>query len=329
VKSIRGLYDPETKTLYLADWIGFQDQEETLVHELTHALQDQYFDLNAYEKNGGEVSLDRQFAKDSVVEGEAVALTLNYKLRDKNLDFTQLANIADENQISNVLEEKGRTAFGRPVPVNDVVSFAYIYGASFLQKYVKIYGWQGMGALFAHPPLSTQQVMHPEKYYLKKQVPIHIAIEDMSKGPLSGSKKIWEDSFGEYGLYLVLRQYIPEKRAFQSVKGWRGDALQVYEFPGRDQIVLMGYVVFEDTDSARDFFESYRSRLEGKYNFETIRAEETIHRASVEGTGTEVYVERLGRRVVFLEGTSTSEADKVRNELWNIKKISPQASVKR
>ena len=49
---VRGVYDPQTGDLYLADWMEAKDREDTLIHELVHALQDQHFDLGSFLRKG-------------------------------------------------------------------------------------------------------------------------------------------------------------------------------------------------------------------------------------------------------------------------------------
>jgi len=341
LKVVQGLYDPRTKTLYLANWIDPDKEEQTMAHELTHALQDQYYDLQAFMDRGKDATMDAQFARSSVMEGDAVATALNYSIEDKNENFTQLVNIADWVRMSNLLEESGQKAFGRKVDLHDVINFPYIYGAAFLQKYVKSYGWEGMKYLFEHPPSSTHQIIHPEDFFPKRQKPVRVQIDDLSQSVLKDYSRIWEDTFGEYGLMLLMRQYLAEDEARHSARGWRGDRVQVYETRDGSHEVLTGYVVFNDETYADDFFKSYRSLLNAKYNADIFRrSDDTIHWVSLgQGAGSptepaqlnrgprheasaqedlEVYVERFGRRVVFIEGTTSRLTAKVRAALWDV-----------
>ena len=229
MKVVEGLYDPKTKTLYIADWIKSGDQEGTLAHELTHALQDQYFDLESYLSAGETLSMDTQFARAAVMEGQAVAIAMNYSLEDHGRDFTKVANIADWVSLNNLLTESGKKAFGIKTGLNQVISFPYVYGATFLQSYIKAYGWPGMAYLFEHPPTSTHQILHPGDFFPRRRNPVGVRIDDMSSNVLLGFNKIWENTFGEYGLATLLQEYMPEKEALYSVRGWRGDSVQIYE----------------------------------------------------------------------------------------------------
>lgn len=322
MKVEEGLYDPKAKTLYIADWIKSRNQEETLAHELTHALQDQYFGLQDYLDKGVTLSLDEQFARASVMEGEAVAISLNYSLEDKNTDFTQLVNIADWVTLSNMLDAEGKRAFGQKVALNEVVSFPYVYGTAFLQKYVKAYGWQGMAYLFRHPPTSTHQIMHPETFFPRRRNPIRVQVEDLSREVLAGYEEVWDDTMGEYGLITLLGQYLPQGEARNALRGWRGDRVQVYEDKVSHRLLAVGYLVFDDEASANEFFQAYRDFLNTKYQVDVFRrSDETIHWMSLKNSDAEAYVERFGRRAVFVEGATADLTTKVRGALWHVEQV--------
>jgi len=322
MKVVQGLYDPKTKTLYIADWIQSGNQEETLAHELTHALQDQYFGLQAYLDQTAKCSLDEQFARAGVMEGEAVAISLNYSLEDRSMDFTRLVNIADWTRLSNMLEVEGKKAVGRRVALNEVVSFPYVYGTAFLQKYVKAYGWQGMAYLFKNPPTSTHQLMHPETFFPRRRNPVRVQVEDLSRNVLDGYEQVWDDTMGEYGLLTLMSQYLPEEDAQGAVKGWRGDRVQVYEEKSSHRLVALGYVLFDSESSADKFFRAYREFLNAKYAVDSFRrSDDTIHWMSLKDSDAEAYVECFGRRAVFVEGTPSDLTAKVRGALWNVEQV--------
>ncbi len=322
MKVVEGLYDPKTQTLYIADWIKSGDQEGTLAHELTHALQDQSFGLEPYLEEGEKLSMDAQFARSAVMEGQAVAIALNYSLEDRNTDFTKVANIANWVELNNLLSASGKKAFGVKVGLNQVISFPYVYGATFLQSYIKAYGWPGMAYLFQHPPTSTHQILHPGEFFPRRRNPVGVRIEDMSSNVLAEFHMVWENTFGEYGLATLLQEYMPEKEALYAVRGWRGDSVQIYENNNTHGLLMAGYVIFDGEESADDFFKSYQSLLNQKYDVDVFRrSDDTIYWVSLKGGDREVYVERFGRRVVMVEGGNSWLTPRVRGALWDVKAI--------
>ena len=92
-EQVAGYYDPKTKTVNLLDWLGAEQQKPVLAHELTHALQDQSFNLEKYMKPG-DTDLDKKkeitpqdiandeigTARQAVVEGQAMVVLVDYML---------------------------------------------------------------------------------------------------------------------------------------------------------------------------------------------------------------------------------------------------------
>jgi hypothetical protein len=48
-EQVAGYYEPKTRQFYLADWIDIDGQKPIMAHELTHALQDQHFNLRRFD----------------------------------------------------------------------------------------------------------------------------------------------------------------------------------------------------------------------------------------------------------------------------------------
>jgi hypothetical protein len=317
LKEVQGLYDPQAKMLYIADWVPPGDQEETLAHELTHALQDQHFDLAGYLEKGRELTTDEQFARVSVMEGQAVAIALNLSLEDKGTDFTKVVNIAKWIGFNRMLQSEGDRAFGRRTSVNEVVQFPYVHGATFLQSYVRAYGWAGMAPLFKKPPTSTHQILHPGEFFPKRHDPLRIAIGDLSKGPLPGYSRVWEDRLGEYGLGTLLSAYGIKGAPLSALGGWRGDQFQVYE--KKEDLLLVGFLHFKEEAQADDYFRGYRELMDKKFKVDLVRRDdETIHWIALAGGGYDALLERFGPRVVIVEGVRPDLIVPVRDELWDI-----------
>src|SRR6185369_8696718 len=252
VNSSRGFYDPASKILTLADWRGVEEEEETLTHELVHALQDQSFDLGAYLDQTFTGTLDEQFARQAVIEGEAVGLTREYFSKESSKEMTALFQSPEEGSSGPASSTKG------------VVGFPYVYGPVFLGKYIGQYGWGGMDYLYGHPPSSTRQVLHPERFFPERKEPLKVKIEDLSGRALGGYEKIWESTLGEFGLTLVLGRDQPLGRIREAVAGWRGDCAQIYERKDSSRAVLVVYMVFESEDQAEKFYSVFREHLAGK-----------------------------------------------------------------
>ncbi len=81
---VAGLYDPKAKEFYIADWIPASEQREVMSHELTHALEDQSFNVDPWIK-AARPNDDAEMARDAVSEGTAMAAMVDYALRDQKV----------------------------------------------------------------------------------------------------------------------------------------------------------------------------------------------------------------------------------------------------
>ena len=79
-EQIAGLYDPKAREFYVADWIPLDDQRMVMAHELTHALQDQHFQIEAWVK-AARPNDDAEMAREAVLEGSAMAAMIDYLLK--------------------------------------------------------------------------------------------------------------------------------------------------------------------------------------------------------------------------------------------------------
>src|SRR5271165_6353617 len=85
-EQIAGLYDPKAHEFYIADWIAPDDQRTVMSHELTHALEDQHFQIEDWVK-AARPNDDAEMARESVLEGSAMAAMLDYTLKDRGLSI--------------------------------------------------------------------------------------------------------------------------------------------------------------------------------------------------------------------------------------------------
>src|SRR5260221_683593 len=91
-EQIAGLYDPKTHEFYVADWIPIDDQRRVMAHELTHALEDQHFQIEAWEK-AARPNDDSERARESVLEGSAMVAMVEYLLEDSGRSLKDLPDI--------------------------------------------------------------------------------------------------------------------------------------------------------------------------------------------------------------------------------------------
>ncbi len=194
-EQIAGLYDPKAHEFYVADWIPIDDQRMVMAHELTHALEDQHFKIEAWAK-AARPNDDSELARESVLEGSAMAAMVEYLLQGSGRSLQDLPDIDPAMLIGDMAE----TPLLKKAPpfLKDVLIFPYLDGLTFSAAVLKATGWEGLSAIFAKPPVSTQQIMHPALYTSGK-VPAPISLPSMEKALGADWAKLDENVMGEFG----------------------------------------------------------------------------------------------------------------------------------
>src|SRR5271157_3155071 len=224
-EQVAGLYDPKAHEFYIADWIAPEEQKMVMSHELTHALEDQQFQIEDWVK-AARPNDDAELARESVLEGSAMAAMLEYMLKDKGLKLRDLPDIDPSVFVGDLSD----TPLLKKAPpfIKDSLMFPYFSGLTFSMAVLKTDGWRGFSSVFARPPANTQQILHPDLYRTgKSPTPIKL---DLPEGlPGNGWSRLEENSLGEFGWNEVLKQFLDADRAGKLATSWSGDVYATYE----------------------------------------------------------------------------------------------------
>jgi hypothetical protein len=262
---VAGLYDPKAKEFYIADWIAADDQKPVMAHELTHALEDQSFHLDAWIK-AARPNDDAELARDSVSEGSAMAAMVDYSLQDEKMGVRDLPDVVGLIRARAVGEmDKDPKLSKAPHYIRDDLLFPYLAGTSFTQQFLKAHtGWSDLKLVFQNPPVSTQQIMHPN-LYLKGVKPVGVSLPDWSGVAPPDWKLLEENVMGEFGLDEVLRQFLGAERADPLASAWTGDRYAVFEDEKTKATPLVFRLSLDNAEDAAGFYAQYGEALVLKY----------------------------------------------------------------
>ncbi|MGA9633415.1 MAG: hypothetical protein WBQ63_18460 [Candidatus Acidiferrales bacterium] len=262
---VAGLYDPKAKEFYIADWIQPDEQREVMSHELTHALEDQSFHIDPWIK-AARPNDDAEMARDAVSEGSAMAAMVDYALRDDKVSVRDLPDITVLMRSSALDEmDKDPNLVKAPIYIRDGLLFPYLAGASFTQQFLRAHdGWPDLKLVFQNPPVSTQQIMHPD-LYLKGVAPQKIVLPEWKGLVPSDWKLLEENVMGEFGLDKILKQFIGAQRADALSPAWTGDRYAVFEDAKTKQTPDVFLLALDTAEHTGTFFGQYSEGLETKY----------------------------------------------------------------
>jgi hypothetical protein len=228
-EQVVGYYDPATKVLYVVQGADEKTVGITVTHELVHALQDQYVNLDSIQK--ATEDNDRLTAAQAVIEGQAQFQQLSIMLGGPD---NVALRVGGRDKIREMIRENqsAMPVFATaPMMIQESLLFPYLSGADFVQRFAE---QRGKASPLAAMPRSTEQVLHTPAYFGSPPDEPSVVTLPAPRG----ATKVYENVLGEFGTRLFLYQHIrDEQDAARGAAGWDGDRYVVVQGAGGRGIV--------------------------------------------------------------------------------------------
>ncbi len=254
-EQVAGLYDRKTRTLFILKTFDLNRAlgKIILAHEICHALQDQNYNLSAMPLNApgnDDVSL----AVSSVLEGDATLLMSDFA-RD-SLTGRDLLTLVDVFSVDQAALNRA------PEFLRQQLMFPYLSGANFMQ----MVGFADPGnrdRAFRELPRSTEQIIHPEKFYTgDRDEPTSFSLPDLAPILGSGWKRAMTNVMGEFQIRTLFEAWRQWDEGTRVSEGWGGDRYALYR---RGDSYLFAWASAWDTeDDAQEFFTGLSNLLRSK-----------------------------------------------------------------
>jgi hypothetical protein len=318
-EQIAGYYDTETKKLTISRSAGDDPMwaEMVLAHELEHGLQDQSFDLHRFEDLPASEG-DAAAARRALVEGDGIAVMVEVMVARSRakvdwanpelavaIDKSMSVPGPDDDQLDKV-----------PLAVREVMLFPYRAGIGFVAALRRRQPWSAVDAAFARPPRSTEQILHPERYFADdRPIAIDIRVPPALSGYAIAHSTVW----GELGFALWLRSHaIDQQSAEDAAAGWGGDRAIVLARPGDHRPGKAVGIARTDWDSEADAIEAAEAAAKALAHAvvgATLEASPTrLRLLGVDGTVS--WIERRGPSLVIVRGAPARLAEALATEVW-------------
>jgi hypothetical protein len=291
-------YDYEKKKLFITESTPGATQQPVLAHELAHAVADQNYNLSRFIKQGRK-SDDGASARMAVMEGQATWLMSEFLARRMGQSLKGSPGMV---AAMSAMADGGGSQFpvfdNSPLYLRMTLVFPYTKGMLFQHAVFEHDGQRGFANLFLKPPVSTQQILHPEKYFAGVQ-PTHPPLPEPKLG--KGYKGLVGGTLGELDHQVMLEQYSGKERAAELAPEWRGCTFNLVENAKAGRVVLLYAVEWASEDAAVKYFAAYRHQLEQKWKQMKVTSEQP---ESIDGLGDNGRFElrRAGKIVTSVEG---------------------------
>jgi hypothetical protein len=307
-EQVAGYYDPKAQQFYLADWIELDGQKPVMAHELTHALQDQHFNLKRFEK-WPKGDSDAELAAHALIEGDATLAMTIYMSKNPLVALAFIRSLGAQEASSEQFKQAPRA-------LRESLLFPYEEGSTWATQLYKRGGWEMVSQAFTKLPQSSEQILHADKYFVY-EAPQKLALPDFrfTLGPYW--KRIDYDVNGEWGYYLILDEFLNDSsESKQASAGWGGDRFALYETGKPNEYFIAQLTAWDTPADAREFFDAYAKRTSKRYPDarETLATDQRMEWQT--GSGA-VALEMRGTRIAIVEGVpSTTTSDALLRTIW-------------
>jgi hypothetical protein len=253
-EQVAGYYDPKTKVLYVVEGSDATIAGVTIAHELVHALQDQYFDLDSLQSARDDN--DRAMAAQAVIEGQATLEQIASMLGSENV---VAALPGGWERVRQMIRESqgGMPIFASaPLILQETLLFPYLSGAEFMRRYKEAFPGQPP---FGRMPSSTEQVLHSDRYFESRDEPVAVVLP----APLRG-KVAYQNNLGEFETRLLLFEYLQDQgAAMRGAAGWDGDRYALLDLGSGEALLWVS--VWDSAVDGAEFFDLLGRGLERRY----------------------------------------------------------------
>lgn len=312
-EQIAGFYDSETKEMYVVQGIGFGGYEKiTYAHEYTHVLQDQVYGLDeglGMNEESCTADSERCAAVQALIEGDATLTEL--------LWFRSYATEQDYDDYNKAFEDyESPVLDSAPAYMAADLYFPYEYGYIFVQLLYNDNGYDAVDAAYENVPVSTEQILHPERY--PDDTPVHVALPDLTE-VLGGDWSLYDQNvMGEWYTFLILNKAydeihrLSEAIAQEAAEGWGGDAYAFYLNESTDDVTFVMDSVWDTTEDADEFADAFMDYADLRW--EDASSLVAGYSTWVGDNGTVVFLQE-GARTLWVLAPDAETAESILTEL--------------
>jgi hypothetical protein len=306
-EQVAGYYDPKAQQFYLADWIEFEGQKPVMAHELTHALQDQHFNLKRFE-NWPKGDSDAELAAHALIEGDATLAMTLYMAKNPLVALAFIRSLGGDEATEQFKQA--------PRALRESLLFPYEEGSAWATQVYKRGGWEMVSRAFTTLPQSSEQILHADKYF-SYEVPQKLALPDFKSVLGPTWKRIDYDVNGEWGNYLILDQFLNDATISKRASaGWGGDRFALYETGKPDEFFVAQLTAWDTPLDAQEFFDAYAKRTAKRYR-DAQELSSSPDRIEWQTSTGGVAMELRGSRVAIVEGfPSSTDANTLLRTIW-------------
>jgi len=291
--------------------------EAPLRFAIVTALQEQNFQ---WPQRLNSVFLeDHRLAFRTLAIGDAMLTVISRAKQSPERKLTA-ADLAASQRFAQDLE---KSAERLPEFLRQKLTFPYRKGIQFAAWALDAKDWPGVNALYADPPVSTAQILHPEKYFIKREAPQRFFPAALLASTQNGT--VVEQSMGEELIRVLLTTTHRGKIADETSAPWRGD--QLFAFQEGENLITAWYSSWASAAAATDYQRAYRAVLEKRQRVRFDSATSAPDRQDGRSRdGRAVTIQARGPVVLLLTGVPPNRLSEFTDKAWQNLEIDSDSS---
>jgi hypothetical protein len=214
----------------------------------------------------------------------------------------------------------GKSLREAPAIIVQSMTFPYFRGMVFCVKLANDGGWKAIDTAYQNPPVSTEQILHPDKYLANPDLPTVIEFPELK--PSDGWKPLGQNVLGEFQTAIMLG-----RQGSKAAAGWDGDRYAIFENADK-KLAVVWFSTWDDEQEAREFaqaYAKYQTRNLGSKNFQPDKVPDALWRCQ---DNICQILERRGADVVVIEGFDPSDSAALLEAAFKARKSEFQAETK-
>ena len=244
------LYDEESESMYvLSDATSIGPVEELgYASAYVLGLQQASFDISGLRSTAREIDADHFNAVNALIKGDITQVSTGYMATF----FTQEdIDVLRTPLAENKLQQAPRIVF-------ETIMFPFREGADLVSELFGTdgKGWVGVNEAYLNPPVSTEQVIHPEKYFAG-ELPVITTAPDISADMGKGWVEVSNNTMGELILRIYLEEHLDNIPAADAAAGWAGDGYSLLSGPAGERL-LTAVIRWDTVKEGTEFFDNFR-----------------------------------------------------------------------
>ena len=308
-EQVVGFYDVAAAKVFIPD-VRLRNEEElleqraVLAHEVHHALQAQHFP-----KAPAPRSSDEALAQLALIEGDAqcaMGAWLGARAgAPVGRSLRRIVEVTKKVPLASVTRGEENRRLDKALDLTRKrLEFPYRDGMMFVADVYRAGGFPLVDQMYASPPRSTEQVLHPAKY-LAGELPRPVA----DPKPPRGYTVVTTGTLGELDTRVLLERCLDEATAERAAAGWAGDRYGVMVGPERR--LATAWVSAWDTEQDAGEAEAALAKSAACWHDNALglaQGDFTI--------GAGVQVRRQGKVVTLLRGFAEGERSALEPQLF-------------